>query len=160
MPSNFHTPRWRALQCRHSDTKSFSLTPRTHATRGSAGHLVVIFAWRMPACGWIDFTSNAGFGPPVRRVETWPSPSSALQASVGDHGMSLDSRRPSYRPCWCLHGSPFSICGGTRRWLPPGQTGILMTLTVSASTDRMGSAVVTLLTIHFSDGTGGAIQRG
>jgi hypothetical protein len=105
MPSNSHTPRRMAPQCRHSDTKSFSLTLGTHATRGSAGGSVVIFAWRMPTCGWIDFTSNAGFVPPIRRVEMWPLPSSAPQVSVGDHGMSLDGRRPSYRLCWCLHGS-------------------------------------------------------
>jgi hypothetical protein len=82
-PASSHTPCWTALQCRHSDTNSFSLTLKTHATRGSAGGSVVIFAWRMPTCGWIDFTSNAGFGPPVRRVEMWPLPSSAPQVSVG-----------------------------------------------------------------------------
>ena len=133
---------------------------------GPAGGLVAIFAWRMPICGWIDFTSDAGFGPPVRRVEMWSLPSSVLQVSMGDHGMSLDSKRPSYRLCRCLHGSPFLICGGSCRcfdgspWFPPGQTGMSVTLMVSTSINQTGSATIALLTIHLSDGTGRGHSEG
>ena len=65
---------------------------------GPAGGSVAIFAWRMPTCGWIDFTGDAGFGPPVRRVEMWPLPSSVLQVSMGGSWHVGSGTDPQTRP--------------------------------------------------------------
>ena len=155
MPSNSHTPCQTALQHRHGDTKPFSLTLETHATRGSAGGLVVIFAWRMPTCGWIDFTSNAGFGPPIRRVEMWPLPSSVPQVSVGGprhvsgwQEMPVFAWVPILNPWWNLWTLWQVAMVSTQA---NGNAGDSDGFHINKSDGTCSSH---LLTIHLSDDTG------
>ena len=117
-------------------------------------------------CGWIDFTSNAGVGPSVRRVKMWPLPSSVLQMSMGGSWHVSGQQEAKLQTMLVSAWFPFLICGGTCRhsgrapWFLPGQMGISMTLMISTSTNQMGSAMITLLTIHLSDSTGRCYLEG